>query len=445
MNLTLGKNYILRRIAQESFQLFNTLSAVEYQISKELYFTLKIFKHNAISKGDVYTYLKNKGVNFSIDKFDVLLQKPDFSNLLVFSDQPNSLIEEIDLYDFPSFVENSPSRVDLVLTEKCNLQCKHCFQESSPLNPMDFSPINALISLCDELEGLNIQALKITGGEPLIYPHINELLSHLANKNYAKIILSNGILINDTLIDIVKEKNFRFTISLDGESEKSHEFLRGKNTFHKTIKSLKKLSKYKIPFSITTTVHKYNYSEVRKICEFTHTELGVKKHGINIMLPMGRGNKNNSLCLTIEESNFVKNEIAKLSSKFGKEFNIYINDDSELLTTGSATSKVRCNAGTKLIALSPQLGVYPCVYGIGVDEFEMGKVGKEKLIDIWRKNSWSAFRGGVNLDNLPECRSCSFKNKCGLKNCRLKPISQGKDFFAAVSYCKKNELKNLIL
>lgn len=439
MKVTLGKNYILRQESANMYTLFNAYSALEYKISKELYFILKIFKYNVLGKKEVYNYLKQNKIDFYIDDFEKLLNKPDLIDLLVESNYPYSKGEDNGRdSSLPSFVKNTPSRIDLLLTERCNLKCKHCFQESSPCSEKDFASSDKLIKLFDEFEELNIQALKISGGEPLLHPEIEILFEYLSRKKYAKVILSNGILITDRILEIVKGKNFIFTISLDGNTEATHEFLRGKNTFQKTIKVLKKLSQHNIPFSITTTVNKFTYKNIRDICLYVNSEFKIRKHGINLLLPIGRGSDSNSLCLTEQEVKFVKKEVSELNDLIGDSGNIYVNDDSELYNIESNCDKIYCSAGTNIVALSPQLSVYPCVYGIGKEDYEMGQIGEEKLIDIWRKSDWYPFRGKVKLEDLSACSSCEFNSRCGLKDCRLKPVSQGESFFSAVSYCKKN-------
>lgn len=69
-----------------------------------------------------------------------------------------------------------------------------------------------------------------------------------------------------------------------------------------------------------------------------------------------------------------------------------------------------------------------------------GNLYQEKLLDIWRSPKWNRFRGGTKLADIPTCRVCKNNSKCGLKNCRLKAVYEGKSFYSNVSYCKSDSI-----
>lgn len=403
-----------------------------------------------VGREDVTQYLKNNNIPIDETEFEQFLSLTEFDDLLVESNMPHSNIAEYNQYGFPQFVFNTPLRVDLLLTEKCNLRCIHCFQGSSPISSSEHLNIDILVKLCDEIERLNIQTLKITGGEPLLYPNINELLNALSQKRYCKNILSNGLLITDEMIQVVKNGNFRFTISLDGVTQKQHEFLRGKNTFGKTVKNIKRLRQNNINVSIATTLHKNNFQDVGKIITYVKNEFAPELHHISFLSMIGRGIKLNKFCLSENDIHFVT-ETAKTAAmelncvnKINMDTIGYTEPQEKTDLSGytkpqEKTDKtILCIAGTELMAIGPDFGIYPCIHAIGKKEFKMGVFGKEELIDVWRKESWASFRGETTLDDLPECSLCRFRDGCGLIDCRLKPVAQGKDFFSAVSYCKKN-------
>lgn len=437
--VTLGRNYILRQSTPALHTLFNTVTSKEYTISRELFFVLKIFKNNLLSLSTVRSYLEKNHVSFNFDQFDKMLLDQSFAGLLEESEEPYTTSDMERLPGLPDFVQCSPSIVELLMSERCNLRCKHCYQDSGPLRDADFPEISRLLNLCDELEDINIEILKITGGEPLLFRHFNRLAEKLATKKYQKVILTNGLLIRDSLINIVKDKNFKFGISIDGGSKEIHEFTRGKNTFDKTVKNIKKLLDNGIRCSIATTIHKENIKDIQNIFDLAFQQIGVSALNINIMEPIGRGIYNNYLCLDDDEYKRLKDEIASQKKKYpGKK--IEISDVKDLYDTEAAKgNKIYCAAGTSLMALSPSLHIYPCLYGIGKPEFSMGRAGDSKLMDIWGANAWSLFRGDIDLSDLPACSGCKFNMKCGARNCRLKPLSIGLNFYAPLPFCKRSE------
>lgn len=108
-------------------------------------------------------------------------------------------------------------------------------------------------------------------------------------KKFQKSILTNAILLNDKLIDILKSHHFKFGISLDGATEKTHEFLRGKHTFERTINNILKLKKNNIHFSITTTIYKENKNTIEDIANLVFNKLGGTILNFNLLTSLGRG------------------------------------------------------------------------------------------------------------------------------------------------------------
>lgn len=81
------------------------------------------------------------------------------------------------------------------------------------------------------------------------------------------------------------------------------------------------------------------------------------------------------------------------------------------------------------------LNVYPCIYGQGNNDYIMGNLYNNSLIEIWQSEKWLPFRGMTTLSQIRGCDSCPKQNTCGIKNCRLKPVYNGLVFFDHVDYC----------
>lgn len=433
--LTLNSRYILKEASKNRFTLFNTFLSKEYTISNTFYLFLKVFKHNLISLSDVVSFFEEKKIDLNINGVLTELGKIHFSDLLIKSEKVYTSLPQhkIPLANYPSYVNNTPTRVDLLLTERCNLKCLHCFQESAPSLDKDFPPLERLLSMFDEMEVLDIQTLKISGGELLVYPDSKKVLRALAKKRFKKSLLTNAILIDDEIIDIIKDSNFSLGISLDGSNIKHHEYLRGKNTFERTIRNISKLKDNNIKFSLTITLHRHNYYNLVDTVRLAH-KIGARKININKINPLGRGAEND-LSLTKEMVKQIKADTLILQQEFGTVFLDFI-DTKELLKNELNDNLIYCTAGTCICAISPQLNVYPCTYGFHHDEYNMGSLYDNSLLEIWTNEKWRLFRGGVQLQDLTKCGSCGFNKKCMHKNCRLKPVSQGNSFYDAISYCK---------
>ncbi|MEN3012342.1 MAG: radical SAM protein, partial [Dictyoglomus thermophilum] len=66
------------------------------------------------------------------------------------------------------------------ITDFCNLRCRHCYQEN--FDRSRELPFERLVHIIEDIstflkkEGFDRLSINLTGGEPLIYPHLNQLL-----------------------------------------------------------------------------------------------------------------------------------------------------------------------------------------------------------------------------------------------------------------------------
>lgn len=109
-------------------------------------------------------------------------------------------------------LDSEPSRVVMILTNKCNLSCSFCFQDRKTLPKAMTS--NDWIKVIDSLKpGTHIT---LTGGEPILFKDFKNVFIKATLKNPVNII-TNGVLINKEIIDLLlSAKNFQvISISID--------------------------------------------------------------------------------------------------------------------------------------------------------------------------------------------------------------------------------------
>jgi aspartyl aminopeptidase len=97
-----------------------------------------------------------------------------------------------------------------------------------------------IIELIDFLvDDLNILNLTLTGGEPFLRKDFTDIVLHAKNKNLPLVIQTNGTILQETdvkkLSEILYQKTDVIHISLEGADKDSHDNIRGKGTFDKTI------------------------------------------------------------------------------------------------------------------------------------------------------------------------------------------------------------------
>ena len=165
-----------------------------------------------------------------------------------------------------------PNIVSLKVTASCNLRCKHCFYSGEPelYNSNDDIKKEDVFRLIDFLtDELNILHLTLTGGETFLRKDFLDIVSYAKSKDLPLVIQTNGTLMDEKnashLSKLLYKKTDIIHISIDGADEKSHDEIRGKGTFNKTINAIKLLRKYNIPVQINTCLTSISAHTIQNI------------------------------------------------------------------------------------------------------------------------------------------------------------------------------------
>ena len=108
--------------------------------------------------------------------------------------------------------DKPPTRVVVILTNKCNLKCYFCFQDRKNLpKSMSFEDwINFIDTLDDNSH------ITLTGGEPLLFKDFDKVFLH-ASKKHSVNIICNGTFLSKNFVELfLSQKNFKvLSISID--------------------------------------------------------------------------------------------------------------------------------------------------------------------------------------------------------------------------------------
>lgn len=137
-----------------------------------------------------------------------------------------------------------PKWIVLQLLEECNLRCKMCYEwgetgsyrQGESLNYLDISEIKKIVESCKEV----CPNYELFGGEPLLYPQIDEVISMITNHGSTVAMPTNGILLNKKAEMLVDAGLTYLWVSLDGP-EKINDEQRGQNTYRHAVEGIKKV------------------------------------------------------------------------------------------------------------------------------------------------------------------------------------------------------------
>lgn len=145
--------------------------------------------------------------------------------------------------------------LELQVTDRCNLRCRHCYIGEPGQNELSPDVIREVLDEFDSMQGLR---LLITGGEPVLHSHFADINDMLPAYSFRKILFTNGLLPEKIALNALNVDEIQF--SLDG-MERGHDSLRGAGSYARVMRSLRAALASGKPVSVATMVHRENIAE----------------------------------------------------------------------------------------------------------------------------------------------------------------------------------------
>ena len=203
-----------------------------------------------------------------------------------------------------STVFRYPSFIQLNITNRCNLKCKHCFNNSGSKMTGELTN-EEIFRILSYFLSRKIVCITFGGGEPLLHNKIFDFINYASNRGGRITLLSNGVLIKKSVaVKLYRSGVSRVRISLDGSDEKINDFIRSKGSFKGAINALKNLMDTPIQdVAVMATVNKYNFNDLEKIIKLL-IKIGVKD--IKFIPTVLGGRAKQEFSEYILDGNFVK-------------------------------------------------------------------------------------------------------------------------------------------
>lgn len=312
----------------------------------------------------------------------------------------------------------------LHVAHDCNLACKYCFagkgEYDGPKGLMSFETGKRALDFLVEKSGTrkNLE-VDFFGGEPLLNWEVCKKLVEYGRsiekehgKNFRFTLTTNGVLVNDEVIDFCNREMGNVVLSLDGRKE-THDRLRttcnGKGSYDLIVDKFKKFAnaRNQADYYMRGTYTHYNTDFSKDIIHMAY--LGFKELSIEPVVsdptePYAL--KENDLPILKEQYEILADEmLRRYRNGNGFTFYHYMID----LNSGPCIVKriSGCGVGTEYMAVTPSGELYPCHQFVGDEKFLLG--------DIWKGVINTAILDefkGCNVYSHPECKDCFAKLYC---------------------------------
>lgn len=324
------------------------------------------------------------------------------------------------------------------ITDRCNLACKHCYQNAvQHYSDIEYEKLKLI---ADELERacekwqVNLE-VAVTGGEPFSRERdLFCLLEYLDKKEVVSRIdiLSNGLLLTDEILDHLERisKLNCVQISLESPRREIHDEIRGTGSFDKAITAIRLLKKHGIKVGVMMTLSKLNYKDVRDMYGML-SELEVDYFGVDRFIPEEEDvfnfNKNALSKSELKEAIEVVGDLF-LKNK-GKKPMLFPYRPIFCLLEGEEFGG-SCSAGGSTLTILPDGDVLPCRRL----PINLGNILKDGIFKIWYTSDvlWK-LRGNQHLNS--KCQKCEHLSKC--RGCRGMAYAVTGDYLGEDVLCWK--------
>lgn len=231
-------------------------------------------------------------------------------------------------------------------------------------------------------------------------------------KNFRFTMTTNGVLLNDEIIDYLNENMHNVVLSLDGRKEVNDNMrptANGKSSYDVILPKFKKLvekrGNQKYYLRGTFTHHNLDFAEdVKHMKEQGFDEVSVEP----VVAPneMDYALKENDIpALCAEYEKLAKYVLEKTRQGDGFNFFHFMVD----LEGGPCIHKrlAGCGSGTEYLAVTPEGDLYPCHQFVGMEEFKMGTVD-QGVTNLEMRCKFEK----CNVYSKDECKSCWAKFFC---------------------------------
>lgn len=222
-------------------------------------------------------------------------------------------------------VQIHPSGVMLCITSKCNLKCRHCYNNSGAEKKIIGD--KQWRELVYKLKKLNLKKFSISGGEPLLRKNLIYDLLEIIEKSDID-ITTNGYYIDEEFLYKIQKNNSRITlvISLDGHNVEMNKITRGESkAWEKTVNAIKLVQNFpNLNLQVNHTVNKENKDYIEEFLRLM-IQLNVKNVLVGPVAPIGRAEENKlEYVLSMKERINLITQIRQLKEKYKDKLEIQV-------------------------------------------------------------------------------------------------------------------------
>lgn len=333
-----------------------------------------------------------------------------------------------DIYE--PYIEDFKKRETVVkalclhIAHDCNLACKYCFAEEGEYHGrraiMSYEVGKKALDFLVKNSGNRVNLeVDFFGGEPLMnWQVVKDLVAYGRSleepyhKKFRFTLTTNGVLLNDEILEFANKEMANIVLSIDGRKE-VHDFMRphrgGQGSYDEIVPKYIRVAETRnqMDYYVRGTFTHHNLDFSKDVLHLA--DLGFKQISVEPVVADEKEEyaiKEADIPLILEQYDELAKEIIK-RKKEGKGFNFFhfMID----LEGGPCVAKrlSGCGSGTEYLAVTPWGDFYPCHQFVGMEQFLMGNVD-DGIINTGIREEFKT----CNVYAKEKCKTCFAKFYC---------------------------------
>lgn len=298
-----------------------------------------------------------------------------------------------------------PLQCVLGVTKRCNSKCVYCdvwrFDDADG-DP----PLGQLQGILEEIRGLGVERVNLSGGEPLMRKDLVEIIRHGTDVGLAMGIITNGLLLSEARLNSLREAGLRFvSVSIDTLDPENYKTLRGAPVSN-AANALENLARArredeKFVAAVLAALSPLSLDGIPRLveeCEKNNLLLQVQ--------PVQPFSEEHRSRLSLENTLLDSSLLPALRSVVNllKSSPCCINSPDFLdevvtfIESGRRNQQRRCYAGYAVLSVDADLSVKPCWRFDAV-----GALQNQSLEAIWRSDAFKSARKRMRTGDCDNC------------------------------------------
>ena len=372
-------------------------------------------------RGEIMDFVKAQPLPYAEDEIAEAVEE-----ILLLAQEGQLYTEDI----YENYIDSFKNRETVVkalclhIAHDCNLACKYCFAEEGEYHgrraimsyEVGKKALDFLVANSGNRTNLEVDFF---GGEPLMnWEVVKQLVAYgrsLEEEHHKKFrftITTNGVLLNDEILEFVNKEMGNVVLSIDGRKE-VHDRMRphrgGQGSYDEIVPKFKKVaeSRGQMNYYVRGTYTHYNTDFAKDVLHLA--DLGFKQISVEpVVAPETEDYaiREEDLPQLLAQYDELAEELIR-RRKEGRGFNFF-HFMIDLEGGPCVTKRLSgCGSGTEYLAVTPWGDLYPCHQFVGNEDFLMGNVDEGVL----RTDIRDEFKQ-CNVYAKEKCKDCFAKFYC---------------------------------